>query len=191
MARTRSQKKFLSSLANCKKTIRASSAEEVKKHTKPCSIILERIDLNIETKKPPVKNYLKRVQPVRKRVQPVTIDGSKYKSEMKKDQIKIVKKITGKKQTDFKVGSTVLAKQRHSVPWPARILSIRSTYVDVHFYGDGRTGPVKRDEIYSFSESSDVILSCIKRNLTGYLKGIRELEMANCIPQHMSISNII
>lgn len=47
------------------------------------------------------------------------------------------------------VGQNVLAKQKYSVPWPAKVVAIRSKSVDVYFYGDGRCGPVKRIDIFS------------------------------------------
>lgn len=46
-------------------------------------------------------------------------------------------------------------------------LAIKSKFVDAHFYGDGRQGPVKRDEIYSIS--NDVTLECLRRNIPAWV----------------------
>lgn len=101
------------------------------------------------------------------------------------------KKVVGKRLDSFEAGNIVLAKQKYSVPWPARILTIRSKQVDVYFYGDGRSGPVNREEIYSFNDSHDVILDCLRRKIPTYSKGIREVEMGLGIPAKMSLTRAI
>lgn len=89
------------------------------------------------------------------------------------------------------VGQNVLAKQRYSVPWPAKVLAIRSKAVDVYFYGDGRTGPVKRDDLFSIPNSRHVILECLRKKIPNYMKGIIELERVSNVPDRMSIINFI
>lgn len=91
-----------------------------------------------------------------------------------------------KKCDEIGIGKIVLAKQKYSVPWPSRIVSIHKSYADVHFFGDGRIGPVKLNDIYEFSDSMDEIKRCISSQGSSYGRGIREAEIIIGIPEHLS-----
>lgn len=83
------------------------------------------------------------------------------------------------KLNDIKVDAIVLAKQKYSFPWPAKILKIEKNRVFVHFFGDKRSGYVSRSEIYDFILSLTAIKSSIesKRKPHSYITGIAEVEM--------------
>lgn len=89
--------------------------------------------------------------------------------------VKYTKNINQKIILPIEIGQHVLAKQKYSVPWPARVLAIRKTSADVHFYGDGRKGPVQRTEISMISKQ--VICDNIHKNIANYRKAVRELEV--------------
>lgn len=89
------------------------------------------------------------------------------------------------------IGQIVLARQKYSVPWPSRVIAIRKECVDVHFFGDGRTGPVKRNELSNLSDSTDIILKCIRQKTPNYLKGIIEMERFMNVPANKSITQFV
>lgn len=182
MVKTRSHKNLTHT-----KTVRVSNLSNIKEIIKPCSILLEKIDIRKFHSKSDIVRVLP-VRSVRMKKKIISIDKS---IEKKITSTAVMKqtKIKGKKLDAIAVGDYVLARQKYSVPWPAKILTIKSKFVNVYFYGDGRKGPVKREEIYSFSDSHDVILGCLRRNIPAYLKGIRELEMISNIPPALSITN--
>lgn len=92
---------------------------------------------------------------------------------------------------DFKVNSIVLAKQKYSVPWPSRVLTIEKNRVLVHFFGDKRSGFVPKNEIYDFVLSLSALKSTIasKRNPRTYKLGITEVEMLMGITRENSLLN--
>lgn len=95
------------------------------------------------------------------------------------------------KLNDFKVDSVVLAKQKYSIPWPARVLKIEKNQVFVYFFGDKRSGFVSKSEIYDFILSKNAIkltLSARKKQ-RGYLTGISEIELLLGVPQEKSLLN--
>lgn len=135
----------------------------------------------------------RREQPRRAARQPKTIKIEAPKATTR-TQSKSLSKTNTKSKKDkvpIQVGQNVLARQKYSVPWPSKILSIRAKYVDVYFYGDGRRGPVERAEITLISESNDVILKCLRKKIPNYLKGIIELERLTNVPDNLSITNLI
>lgn len=91
----------------------------------------------------------------------------------------------------IEVGQLVLAKQKYSVPWPSKIIAIKTDSVSVFFFGDGRCGPVKKCDLFSICDSRDIMIDCIKRNITDYRKGIIEMERISGVPQNMSITNLV
>lgn len=95
--------------------------------------------------------------------------------------------------SDFKLNSLVLAKQKYSIPWPARILKLKKDSVSVYFFGDKRVGDVPRTEIYEFSKSFKAVQAQLlaKRQPRGYVAGIREVEMLMNIPIEESATNLI
>lgn len=88
----------------------------------------------------------------------------------------------------IEVGQIVLAKQKFSTPWPSQIKAIKKNSVVVYFFGDGRCGPVKKCDLYSIDCSKEIMISCIKRNITNYKKGILEMERILKVPDHLSIT---
>lgn len=138
----------------------------------------------------PKETLIKRVQPKRnvKEREPSPVPVKEKKT------VKAIIKPWNKQQKakiSVEVGQFILAKQKYSVPWPSKVLAIRSKTIDVHFYGDGRTGPVKCDDVYSISDSSDTILDCLRRNIPGYSKGIKELEILMKVPDELSLLNFV
>lgn len=107
--------------------------------------------------------------------------------KVSKSIIKSCPKKPAKKCDEIRIGKIVLGKQRYSVPWPSRIVSIHKSHVNVFFFGDGRIGPVKLNDIYEFSDSIDEIKRCLKSQGYNYGKGIREAEMIIGIPEHLSL----
>lgn len=167
------------------KIVRKNNLVEMSKLIKPCSVLLERIDITKFQSKPNIIR-VRAVRTCKAKKEPESI--AKTTEKNKNSSALVAKKnIKGKKLDSFAIGDDVLAKQKYSVPWPAKILAMRSKCVDVYFYGDGRKGPVKRDEIYSFNHSHDVILDCLRRNIPTYQKGIREMEMIHKVPEERSI----
>lgn len=93
------------------------------------------------------------------------------------------------KNIQIEIGGIVLAKQKFSVPWPSQIRAIKKDSVDVFFFGDGRTGPVKKCDLYSISDSKEIMISCLKRNIFNYKKGIIEMERIFGVPDSLSVLN--
>lgn len=83
------------------------------------------------------------------------------------------------KSSDFKIDSIVLAKQKYSIAWPAKIVRIEKQRVFVYFFGDKRCGYVQKDEIYDFISSIYGIKSQISSKNTpkSYSTGIAEVEI--------------
>lgn len=110
---------------------------------------------------------------------------------MKKSIVKSSTCTVHVKSKNFTVNSIVLAKQKYSIPWPARVLKINSDSVYVYFFGDTREGFVDPSEIYDFANSTDSIRSVIRSNRKPryYIDGILEAEQLLGIPKHISILN--
>lgn len=83
------------------------------------------------------------------------------------------------KSSDFKIDSIVLAKQKYSIAWPAKIVRIEKQRVFVYFFGDKRCGYVQKEEIYDFISSIYGIKSQISSKNTpkSYSTGIAEVEI--------------
>lgn len=79
----------------------------------------------------------------------------------------------------FKENSIVLAKQKYSIPWPARVLKVEKDKVKVYFFGDKREGTVNSCEIYDFEKSVDAVklATTSKKIPRGFVTGIREIEL--------------
>lgn len=60
----------------------------------------------------------------------------------------------------------------------------------VHFYGDGRIGPVDLDAIYEIEQSTEEIKRCLgmPKYKKQYSEGIREVEKAFGVPEYLSIT---
>lgn len=107
-----------------------------------------------------------------------------------KNSSALVKRTEFVKLLNYKVDSIVLAKQKYSIPWPARILKIKKDKICVYFFGDKREGLVNSNEIYDFKKSAvsirELILSGKKPR--GYLTGLHEIELLLNIPDKESIT---
>lgn len=81
--------------------------------------------------------------------------------------------------SNFCVDSIVLAKQKNSFPWPAKVLVIEEKKVFVFFYGDKRSGYVDKTEIYDFILSLNAVKNKLnsKRIQKTYVTGVREVEL--------------
>lgn len=89
----------------------------------------------------------------------------------------------------FSLNSIVLARQKYSISWPARVVNIEKKNIRVYFFGDKREGLVSASEIYDFEESSAALKGVITSSKIprGFLTGIREVELLLKIPSHNSI----
>lgn len=117
--------------------------------------------------------------------------ASTGKNSISKQQSKVLcKKSRSSKNVLIEVGQVVLAKQKFSVPWPSKIMSIKKDSVHVYFFGDGRCGPVKKCDLFSICDSKDIMINCIKRKITNYRKGIIEMESLLGVPDNLSLTNV-
>lgn len=89
----------------------------------------------------------------------------------------------------FKENSIVLAKQKYSIPWPARVLKVEKDKVKVYFFGDKREGTVNSSEIYDFEKSVGAVKLVItsKKIPRGFATGIREIELLLGVPSKNSV----
>lgn len=111
--------------------------------------------------------------------------------EKKQPQTQISVRTQFVKISVFEVDQIVLAKQKYSLPWPARVLQIEKERVFVYFFGDKRSGYVAKSEIYDFVLSAKAIKSVLeskKKQLT-YVTGVIEIEKLLGITCDESISN--
>lgn len=101
----------------------------------------------------------------------------------------IISTIQFVKLHDYNVDSIVLAKQKYSTPWPAKVLKIEKNRVFVYFFGDKRSGFVSKFEIYDFFLSVSAIKSTIasKKVHRSYYTGIAEVELSMGIPSEKSL----
>lgn len=91
----------------------------------------------------------------------------------------IVKRADFVQSQSIKKDDLVLAKQKYSFPWPARVLEVKKNKTFVHFFGDKRNGFVDTTEIYDFVKSSAALKSlvCSKKKPRAFLTGLREVEL--------------
>lgn len=92
----------------------------------------------------------------------------------------------------------VLAKLKGHKPWPATALGfVSNTKVLVKFFGAKQSetlGYVSITEITPFKHSMDpirAVLLTMKRDIALYKKGVREAELTQGVPSHLSILNDI
>lgn len=90
----------------------------------------------------------------------------------------IVKRAEFFKSSTFAVDDIVLAKQKYSSPWPARVLTIENNKVSVYFFGDRRIGWVSANEIYDLTKSLHAVKSIAlsARKPRGYFVACKEVE---------------
>lgn len=106
----------------------------------------------------------------------------------------LVKRVDFVEVETFKKNDVILAKQKYSTPWPARILDIRKDRIFVYFFGDKRTGYVSSSELYDYVKSIRALksyLSLAKKIPSGFLAGVREVEILMNIPQEDSVLNAV
>lgn len=118
-------------------------------------------------------------------------EKSRITTEKKQQQTKISVRSSFVKISAFKVDSIVLAKQKYSLPWPAKVLQIEKERVFVYFYGDKRSGYVAKSEIYDYHLSLKVVKLAIesKKNPLTYRTGVVEVEKLMGIPSELSVFN--
>lgn len=127
----------------------------------------------------------------RSKVKKTPIDDTLKAPTTVASSLKVVKRADFTKLNDFKVNDFVLAKQKYSCPWPAKILSIEKGKVLVYFFGDKRSGFVQSSELYDFTKSFCALRSIIlsKKKPAGFITAIREVELLLGINGASSILN--
>lgn len=119
-----------------------------------------------------------------------TANATTSKNTTSKQQSKaLCKPSRSKRNVLVEVGQLVLAKQKFSVPWPSRISAVNKDSVYVYFFGDGRSGSVKKCDLFSIFDSKDIVVNCLKRNITNYRKCIIEMEKILGVPDNLSMTN--
>lgn len=113
------------------------------------------------------------------------------KERKTQSKISALSKIQFVKLRDLKVDSVVLAKQKYSIPWPAKVNAIGKEKILVHFFGDRRSGYVQKTEIYDYILSGNAVKSkVLSKNVPlSYLTGISEVEILLGVPREKSILN--
>lgn len=190
MVKTRGQKKLLENNKNvqwrfsslkqkfginrCSVSLQKLTPQQIQKFTQNVSKIVE-----VKTIAVPCLPEARRLQPKRAAKEPKILEiRDNVEDEIHSKPMALVKSTKNTQRKiilPIEVGQHVLAKQKYSVPWPARVLAVRKTSADVHFYGDGRSGPVNRKEISMISQQ--VICENIRKNIPNYKKAVNELEM--------------
>lgn len=165
--RSRSQKLLLDTR---QKKVFVSTIEQDKK----LNALKRRVDFGKPDSVSPARN----TRSSTKRTDPATqVSTENILTQSKK--LGVVKREQFVKLDSFEKNSIVLAKQKYSCPWPARVLEIQKQKVLVYFFGDKRSGFVDRSEIYDFVKSSKAIKSVIssKKVPSGYSTGVLEIEL--------------
>lgn len=135
--------------------------------------------------KPAQKNdkveHLEKLSPrtTRSKDKKAPIDVQSVAPTIELPKLKIVKRVDFVKTEIFKKNEIVLAKQKYSCPWPARILEVKKEKVLVYFFGDKRSGFVSASELYDFIKSLDALKSFLssKKIPFGFIAGVREVEL--------------
>lgn len=88
----------------------------------------------------------------------------------------------------LQIGDFVLARMRGYSPWPSKIISFTKDRrrAKCYFYGSNNNGSVQIQEIIPFRDGFDVIRLLKIRNDNVFIKGVREVEYINGIPEHLS-----
>lgn len=105
----------------------------------------------------------------------------------------IVKRQPFVKLNCFEKNAIVLAKQKYSCAWPARVIEIEKGKVLVSFFGDKRQGFVSLAEVYDFVKSAEAVKSIIssKKPPRGYITGVKEIELLLGVNKEKSLFNEI
>lgn len=124
---------------------------------------------------------------------PTTVQPVAPPVEPKKKKA-IVKRAEFSRMKSFAVNDLVLAKQKYSIPWPARILEVKRDKVLVFFFGDKREGFVPSSDIFDFIESLPALRSIVltlTKKPRGFLTGIRDLELLLDVRSTESVLNAV
>lgn len=89
------------------------------------------------------------------------------------------------------LGQIVLAKMKSYAAWPAYITELRPSCVGIRFFGEDTHGTVPYKGIGSFEENCQLMLFHLKRNVRGYEKAMRTVEISMAVPSKDSIFNKI
>lgn len=112
---------------------------------------------------------------------------------LKKTNTAVCKRAEFVKVNTFKVNDIVLAKQKYSIPWPARVIDIRKEKVSVYFFGDRRVGPVNSCDLFDYIKSFAALKSLLveKRKARGFITGLREVELLLGIAETHSVFDTV
>lgn len=91
----------------------------------------------------------------------------------------------------LKIGDMILAKMRGYSPWPARVSEFTASKKNIvcFFFGTQNTGSVGVNNVIPFANASEIVrLICLK-NVNGFTKGVREIEIECGVPDALSCLN--
>lgn len=74
-------------------------------------------------------------------------------------------------------------------PWPAKLISKEKNRAEVYFFGTNNHGVVKTDEIVAFNDAHLLLKKLLTMKIKHYEKAVREAEIFQGIPLHLSILN--
>lgn len=89
----------------------------------------------------------------------------------------------------LKIGTVSLAHMPTFSEWPARILSMKKTRVNVAFFGDDLTGTIDIKNIGLIEDNTQLIKYLLNKKIRNYKKAVLELERFQNVPGHLSIVN--
>lgn len=90
---------------------------------------------------------------------------------------------------ELRKGEVVLAQMRTYATWPARVLLLGKTFVNVYFYGDETTGNVPYEKVGYFVNNHELLKFNLKKTIDRYQKAVLSAERVMQIPNHLSIIN--
>lgn len=111
------------------------------------------------------------------------------KKRICREILKIVRKpkFVRAQSNELGIGTVVLAHMPTYSEWPARILNIEKTRVNVIFFGENLTGTVKPQNIGLIDRNSELIKYLLKKKINKYKKAVLEMEHFQNVPSHLSI----
>lgn len=176
MAVTRKMKK---NKLNSKKTSGSQSIEQLLKLCRPMSICLTRlVDVDTQSKS---KQLERRNRSTNLKVPSLQdLIRNTFKQSLKEFHN------SGKK---LEVNDYVIARMKGYSPWGAKIVSFTKDKrrAMCYFYGSNNNGSVDTKEIIPFKSGFSAIRLLNIRNANEFAKGIREIEIENGVPEHLSV----
>lgn len=94
-----------------------------------------------------------------------------------------------KQQQPLAVKTIILAKMRSYSPWPAKLVSIEKKRAQVYFFGTDNHGSVDKDDIVTFKRVPILIKKLLTMKIKHFEKAVREAEIYNGVPYHLSLIN--